>query len=131
MEKKRKDPDFIIKLEKAICEKYGEAVVENPKSSWTLEQEKEYLKQIKEESYNFYKNSKQLDKIDINGVLIPSKLFNKETNRTCISCKKYSFKIQDDLYMNKFKCCKVCYLDKVKGNEEGWLKSISKRKNNG
>jgi len=38
-----KDPNYIVKLEKAIIEKYGEETIQNPKSGWTPEKEKNTL----------------------------------------------------------------------------------------
>ncbi len=38
---KDKDPNYIVKLEKAIAEKYGEDAVQNFKSGWTPEKAKE------------------------------------------------------------------------------------------
>jgi len=32
-------------------------------------------------------------------------------------CKIYSFNIQDDVYMNKFKCCFKCYVKHVEGRD--------------
>ena len=53
---KSKDPDYAIKVEKAIAEKYGNDTVQNPKANWTDEKEKEYLEQLEE----VYKNSPSL-----------------------------------------------------------------------
>ena len=38
-----KDPNRIAAIEKAITEKYGKETVENPRSRWNEEKEKEYL----------------------------------------------------------------------------------------
>ena len=43
----KKDLNYIAKLEKAISDKYGAETIQNPKSLWTQEKEKEYKKQIK------------------------------------------------------------------------------------
>ena len=110
--------DFIEQLEKSIKEKYGKEAITNPKSLWTTEKEEDYIKQIKE----FYQNKppeSHMEKID--GVLLPTKLLiGKENNRTCISCKVYSFDRKDDLYMNKFKCCFKCFINFVEDREEKW-----------
>tara|TARA_R110002110_G_scaffold180979_4_gene387085 strand:- start:534 stop:890 length:357 start_codon:yes stop_codon:yes gene_type:complete len=116
-----KDPDYLIKIEKAIQEKYGDEAVQNPKASWDQEKEKEYLKQIKK----IAKSEKQKEKVEVEGVLMPKKLFRKESKRTCPVCKIYSFKMRDDLYMAKFKCCFKCYIQHVEGREEKWLKKIT------
>ena len=38
---KKKDPNYAIKIEKAIAEKYGEETVQHPRSDWSDEKEKE------------------------------------------------------------------------------------------
>ncbi len=116
-----KDPNQLIKIEQAIEEKYGEDTVQDPKSSWTPDKEKQYLEQIKK----LTKLEKTKEKVEVEGVLMPKKLFRKESNRTCPECKKYSFNMKDDLYMVKFKCCFVCYVQHVEGREEKWLKKIT------
>ena len=115
-----KDPDHLIKVEKAIQEKYGDEAVHNPKASWDDEKEKEYLEQIKKIS----KSSKPKEKIEVDGVLMPKKLFIKKSERTCPVCNIYSFKMEDDLYMAKFKCCFACYIQHVEGREQKWLRSL-------
>tara|TARA_Y100000310_G_C20135333_1_gene557751 strand:+ start:224 stop:574 length:351 start_codon:yes stop_codon:yes gene_type:complete len=101
-----KDPEYLIKVEKAIQEKYGEEAIQNPKANWDEEKEKEYLQQIKKIS----KSEKQKEKIEVDGVLMPKKLFTKESIRTCPECKIYSFDMKDNLYMAKFKRCHLCYM---------------------
>ena len=118
---KKKDPNYVVKVEKAIAEKYGNETIQNPKKHWTKEKEKEYLSQLKE----FYKESDESEDYDtneINGVFIPKKLLNKESDRSCPICKTYSFKSIDDVYMTKFDCCFKCYVQWVEGREERWLK---------
>jgi len=116
-----KDPDRLIKVEKAIKEKYGEEAIQNPKANWSKEKEEEYLQQIKK----IYKSKKPKEKIEVDGVLMPKKLFTKESNRTCPICKVYSFSMADDLYMFKFECCFKCYIQHVEGREDKWLKKIT------
>jgi len=114
-----KDPNHLIKVEKAIQEKYGKETIQDPKSSWNQEKEKEYLEQIRK----IYNLEKAKEKIEVEGVLMPKKLFRKESRRTCPKCKIYSFEVKDDLYMEKFKCCFACYIQYVEGREEKWLKN--------
>ena len=116
-----KDDNLLIKVEKAIQEKYGDEAIQNPKANWNQEKEKEYLKQIKK----VYKSQKPKEKVEVNGILMPKKLFIKKIERTCPQCNKYSFKSKDDLYMTKFKCCFKCYVLYVEGREEKWLKKIT------
>ena len=116
---KKKDPNYVVKVEKAIAEKYGNDTIQNPKKYWTEEKEKEYLSQLKE----FYEESDESEDYDsnqINGVFIPKKLLNKESNRSCPICKAYSFKSNDDVYMTKFDCCEKCYIQWVEGREDRW-----------
>ena len=118
---KKKDPNYVVKLEKAIAKKYGEETIENPKKYWTDEKEKEYLSELKE----FYENTEDkedIDKDEVNGVFIPKKLLNRESNRSCPICNVYSFKSNDDVYMTKFDCCEKCYIQWVEDREERWLK---------
>ena len=116
-----KDPDYLIKVEKAIEEKYGAKTIQNPEAGWDIEKEKKYLDQIKK----IAKAEIPKEKIEVNGVLMPKKLFTKESQRTCPECKIYSFDMRDDLYMAKFKCCFKCYVQYVEGREEKWQNQIS------
>ena len=116
-----KDPDRLLKIEKAIQEKYGEETIQNPKNTWDSQKEKEYLQQIKE----IAQRDRQAEKIEVDGVLMPKKLFRKESIRTCPQCKIYSFELKDDLYMSKFKCCFKCYVQYVEGREEKWIKKLT------
>lgn len=115
---KNEDPNYIVKVEAAIKEKYGEEAIQNPKKFWNQDKEKEYLKQLKE----FYrkKEEKSQDKDKVGDVYVSKKLLNRESNRQCPVCDKYSFDKKDDLYMNKFKCCFGCYIQYVHGREKRW-----------
>ena len=42
-----KDPNYAVKVEKAIAEKYGKEAIVNPKSQWDDVKEKEYLAELK------------------------------------------------------------------------------------
>ena len=35
----KKDPNYVVKLEKAIAKKYGDEAIENPKKHWSDEKE--------------------------------------------------------------------------------------------
>jgi len=118
---KKKDPNYAVKVEKAIAKKYGEETIQNPKKNWTDEKEKKYLSELKE----FYKSrtiEEDIDKEEINGIFIPKKLLTKESNRSCPICKTYSFKSNDDVYMTKFDCCEKCYIQWIEGREDRWQK---------
>ena len=116
-----KDPNYAVKVEQAIAKKYGEEAVVNPKSQWDDEKEKEYLDQLKN-AYMADADTEDLDKEDVYGVFIPSKLLKEESKRSCPVCNTYSFKSYDDVYMTKFECCRKCYTQWVENREERWMK---------
>ena len=117
---KSEDPHYAIKVEKAIAEKYGKEAIQNPKANWDEIKEKKYLKQIKNLAKKQIKIEEKSEKVLKDGFLIEKKLINKETNRHCPICRKYSFSGQDDLYMIKFDCCFDCYIKYVEDREERW-----------
>jgi hypothetical protein len=116
-----KDQDYIAKLERAITQKYGSVTANNPHASWDDTKEKEYITQSQEEQRKFSKMSETQDKVEQDGFLINKKLLTRDANRTCPVCSTYSFRPQDDLYMNKFECCRTCYIAWIEGREERWL----------
>ena len=105
-----KDLNYIQALEKAVKEKYGDLATQNPKHFWDETKEKDFIEQQKEFSAKKYKNEESREKVEVDGVLLPKKLINKNTSKECSICKKYSFDKRDDLYLNKFKACYRCYL---------------------
>lgn len=123
-----KDPNYLINLEKAIIETYGEETVRNPKFYWNEEKEKDYLKQLKD-VYSVKTDSEGSDMVNQDGILIPKRLFKKENNKVCVSCKHYSFDRKDDIYLNKYKTCFKCYINYVEFREEKWLAKIYPEKN--
>ena len=116
----KKDQSYIANVEKAITQKYGIDTIQNPKSNWTDEKEREYLSQLKKFSENERRQQDQEEKVETNGYFISKKLLNKETNRTCPVCDTYSFDLKDDVYMSKFECCFKCYIQWVEDREERW-----------
>ena len=116
----KEDPNYIAKIEKAIEDKYGTEAIQNPKSNWSEEKEKEYLEQIKKTKQKWHKINEARDKIEVNGFFMSKKLLNKDSKRACPVCETYSFDMKDDLYMNKFKCCFGCYIQYVHGREKRW-----------
>ena len=116
----KEDPNYIAKIEKAIEDKYGTEAIQNPKSNWSEEKEKEYLEQIKKTKQKWHKINEARDKIEVNGFFMSKKLLNKDSKRACPVCEIYSFDMKDDLYMNKFECCFDCYIQWVEGREERW-----------
>jgi hypothetical protein len=112
--------DYIAKLEKAVSQKYGPETTHNPRRLWDEEKEKDYLQQSLEERRKFAKLAQSQDKVEQDGFLINKKLLTREHNRTCPVCEKYSFRPKDDLYMNKFGACWMCYIQYIEAREEKW-----------
>jgi len=87
---------------------------------YTVYEEEEYIEQSKE----FYKKIQSLEekseKVEVDGIFIPKKLLSKKSNRTCPTCSAYSFKLKDDVFMNKYDCCFDCFIQYVDGREERW-----------
>jgi phage-related protein len=108
-----KNLNYIQALEKAVKEKYGDLATQNPKHFWDEEKEKQYIQQQKEAINKKYKNEESREKVEVDGVLLPKKLINKNIDKECSYCKKYSFDKRDDLYLNKFKACYRCYLCEI------------------
>jgi len=116
-----KDPNYIPKLEKAIAQKYGAETIDNPRKFWDEDKEQEYIRQSKLFAEKLEKNEAQLEKVETDGFLVNKKLLNKDTNRVCPVCDKYSFDVRNNLYMNKFECCWKCYIKWIEDREERWL----------
>ena len=116
----KKDPDYVVKIEKAISEKYGSETIDNPKKHWNKEKEQQYLEQMKL-FYEKIDESKSSDaREDVDGVLISKKFDSIESKRSCPVCDTYSFSSKDDMYMTKFKCCFACYVMYVEDREDRW-----------
>ena len=115
-----KDPNYVVKLEKAIAEKYGKEAIQNPKSGWTPEKEKEYIEQVKKIKEKRNQKQDASEKVETNGFLINKKLLNREQKRNCPVCESYSLEMRDDVYMTKFDCCFKCYIQYVEHREERW-----------
>ena len=115
------DPHYVVKLEKAIAQKYGKETIQNPNATWNEEKEKKYLEQLKKVSVKEHRIGEQKEKVNAGGFLVNKKLLNKESNRVCPVCSTYSFKARDDVYMSKYECCFDCYIKYVERREERWL----------
>ena len=120
MNKPKDKQEYIAKLENAISQKYGEETINNPRRFWDEDKEKEYIQQSIEERQKFAKLSETQNKVEEDGFLINKKLLNRDHNRTCPVCSKYSFRPKDDLYMNKFAACLACYIQYIEDREERW-----------
>ena len=116
----KKDQNYIAKVEQAIAKKYGEDTVQNPKKHWNEEKEKEYLQQLKDLQEREDIRKQKSEKVMQDDVLVDKRLITKRIDRTCPVCSVYSFSPQDDLYINRFECCKGSYIEFVEGREERW-----------
>ena len=118
---KTNDLNKIAAFEKAIKKKYGYDAVKNPNSGWDDEKEKEYLETTKKFQSKVSKYNEDNDLVEVDGFLMPKRLLNNESNRTCPTCSTYSFDKGDDFYMHKYECCQDCFIQYVDGREERWL----------
>jgi len=117
----KKDLNYIARLEKAIKQKYGSEAIQNPRSNWGPDKEKEYLEQIKLIDQKHRLREEETQKVEIDGFLVSKKLINRDSNRKCSVCEYYSFNLQDDIYMLKYECCEKCFIQYVEDREERWL----------
>jgi hypothetical protein len=114
-----KKPDLAA-TEQAIAKKYGAETIQNPNANWTPEREREFIEQQKATQKRKLQLDSKSEKVEVDGVLIPKKLLNKDTRRSCPVCDEYSFRSKDDVYMTKFECCYNCYIQWVENREERW-----------
>ena len=115
----KKDPDYVAAVEKAMAKKYGNISVQDFRSSWSPEDEKRYLEQLKKITYS--KNvSTGKHKIETEQLIISKRPYVKKGTRSCPVCKTYSFSSRDDLYMKRFYCCFECYVDFIEHREDDW-----------
>ena len=117
---KGKNPDRIAAVEKAIAKKYGDEAIVNPRSNWTDDNEKEYLRQMKEFYEDAKKKEDSREKIDINGIKVSKKLLNRESLKYCPVCGSLPKKSMDDVCFIKFECCHQCFIQYVEEREERW-----------
>jgi len=119
---RKKDWDYIARLEKAISEKYGSEAIQNPSSNWDDEKEKEYLKQIKKIAIKDTLVNEQEEMVEIDGFLVSKKLLNKDGNTNCPVCISYLKTIKDDIYIAKYECCENCFIQYIENREDRWKK---------
>mgnify|MGYP001171661850 FL=1 len=115
------DYNYIAAVEKSVSEKYGKEAVQDFRSLWHEEKEKQYLQQLKSKRKRDNNRRKIKHNIVSDDVVIRKRRHKKRNNRTCPVCKTYSFSVGDDLYMNRFDCCQRCYIEYVEFREERWL----------
>jgi len=110
--KLNKDINYIQALEKAVREKYGDIATMNPKHFWDENKEKEYIEETKKAVKKEYISKDSKEKVEIDGIMVSKRVLTNSIDRTCKHCGSYSFKKEDDLYLNKYKCCYKCYVIK-------------------
>ena len=115
-----KDQDYIVRVEQAIAQKYGEETIQNPKAGWDENKEKAYLEQMRELYKKQKKNDEANDKVELNGIKVSRKLLNRESKTGCPVCGSFSHSARDDVSLVKFDCCYNCYIKWVEGREERW-----------
>jgi len=116
-----KDLDKIVAIEKAIAQKYGDEAIQNPRANWDEIKEREYLEQMQELYKKTNENDKWQEKIDINGIKVSKKLFNRDSLQHCSVCSSLARKSTDDVCLLKYDCCYKCYIQYVEDREERWL----------
>jgi hypothetical protein len=116
----KKDSNWVVKVEKAISEKYGDIAIRNPRSFWNEEKEADYLEQIKQRYRKDNRQRETVEKINKDGFFVSKKLLTRDEDRVCPACFEYSFDLKDDLYMSKYDCCYRCYVHFVENREERW-----------
>ncbi len=114
------DLNKIAAFEKAIGKKYGKETVQNPNAGWDDDKEKEYLETTKKFESKVSKYHEDNDLVETDGFLMPKRLLNTDSKRTCPVCSTYSFDKGDDFYMHKYECCQNCFIQYVDGREERW-----------
>ena len=124
------DPNRIASIEKAISERYGDEAVQNPKANWDEQKEKEYLIQMKELYQKIKKNDEWQEKIDLNGIKVSKKLFNRDSSKCCPVCNSFTRKAKDDVCLIKFSCCEACFEKYVDGREKRWIEGWRPGENN-
>jgi len=119
---KDKDINYIAGLEKAIKKKYGEEAIQNPASFWDEDKEKRYLIQLADFVEKQRKYELDTEPENVDGFLMTKKLLNKERKINCSVCYNLVRKINDEIYLLKYNCCEMCYIEYVEGREKRWLK---------
>ena len=117
---KKIDASYVAGLEKAVAEKYGKDAVQDFRTEWEEEKEKRYLQQLKDRQNSLNERDTSEETVKEGDFVLKTRRKQDSVERTCPVCKTYSFSPQDDLYMNRFKTCRLCYFDFVFAREEDW-----------
>jgi len=118
----KEDLNKIAAIELAITKKYGKEAVQNPRANWDEIKEKEYLEQMRELYKKTNENDKWQEKVDVNGIKVSKKLFNRDSLQHCSVCSSLARKSTDDVCLLKYECCYKCYIQYVEGREQRWKK---------
>ena len=118
----KKDPNYLVRLEKAIADKYGNEAIQNPNAGWSDDKEKQYQKEVKDINRRLYQSVESSEKVEVNGVFISKKLLTREANCTCPVCGKYNLIAKDEVFILKWQCCEKCYIQYVENREDRWKK---------
>lgn len=116
-----KDLNKLAAIEKAISQKYGDEAIQNPRANWDEIKEKDYLQQMEELYQKTTKHESFQEKIDVNGIKVSKKLFNRDSLQRCPVCRSLARKAADDVCLLKYECCNTCYIQYVEDREERWL----------
>ena len=115
------DPNYIVKVEKAIKDKYGQEAIDHPKKNWTKDKEEKYLNQLKEFRKKRSEQSEDREKTLYKGILVSKNLINKKSRQKCNCCGKYSFDTKDELYFSRYDACFECYIKYIEDREQRWI----------
>jgi hypothetical protein len=115
-----KDLNKIAAIEKAINKKYGSEAIQNPKSGWTAEKEKEFKEQLNELEIKKRKLEVTNEKILKDGFYVtPNK--PKVGLKSCSCCHSTLKTIKDDIYYLKYEACEKCFIQHIEDRELKWL----------
>ena len=108
-----KDPNLILKLEKAVANKYGWETTINPNSLWNEDKEKLHLEELKIVARN-EQEREEMEEQKLDGFSVRGKLIKQE-KKICSKCGKFSFSTADDVFLMKMNCCQKCYILHIEG----------------
>lgn len=114
------DYNRIAAIEQAVRKKYGDAALVNPSKEWSPEQEEEYLKQSKDLIVKRLEGQNP-EKQERSGYLVTKRILrDANKNAVCSICNIYTTNLKDDLYLNRYDCCHLCYIKHIEDREERW-----------
>jgi len=114
----KRDWNDIAALEQLMEKKFGKESTIDPRSNWNPIKEKEYIQQTKDNYKREIEQEQQEQKL-FDGFSLKGKLFSSGLNYFCTKCEKHSTNPDDDVYLNKYKCCYICYIKHYEGKKNG------------